>query len=988
MISRQVHLFLTGCVLLILLLGCGRTQHDDAFVRLQKDIFSGHISDREEIIDRVLSLFRAIPVPDSLAQQLSHSARKAAVRIHGERPRQETGHQKGSDFERAENRLSALLKKYVATIAISDSNRARNLLKSARHILENYPQRPGKEYWQAVFSDMALQDSSKAKHWMQAWQAQLLTRRYARRPAGKLYAALGLQHIEHVADPRLRAVLYQRIQLVLYKQMNLNELARHLGEHALELARAADDQLRINSIQYDIAASLLYTGEASGAVSLFTETQSRAERYPYLKSMNFFTRTGRLAYLTALIDAGDYRTARQLLQRLDYEHLSARNKINFHNSAARLFRSEGKYAQAVKEYSEGLALAELEHDASNTFTLLHNLGALYQSLREYDKAALYYQRADSLIRARMPHDNQKQVTLATSLLEFYSATDNRDAFESTVERTRALVERIDSPLERAMVERSLGQFYLKSRRYGDAVAYLTSAAQTLQASGMARRKLPVDLDLARALFFQQQYSEALATVTAARQLASRIRDHERYIDALGLAAEIHAARGEYSLAITLSDSLIGEVRNLGNRISSAHLRTMLRERIYRYLKKAVLYEASAGNRDRAWEKLAFAKSGMLADRELLTAKNGLAAADRIGQSLPAAGDLVIDYLLVADTLFAFYADPSGRGMLRHEVEQDTLLHAVQQFRNMLARPPANANDLSSTDLEKLMNTGFFIYRHLFSWPELEAKTLKARRTYIIPDEGLHDLAFAALPVDTLTEPRFLVHNTAVSIVMAYDQKQADQKFFEQPRILVSADYEFRGAREFVRELKKTFPHVTEIRITRDGDPVAQLQAELRKNYSVYIFLNHGQADQQFPENSYIDVACRTEDTGKQKKVRLRAAELENLSWSKTDLVYLIGCETAAGKTYNASGIFGLQKLFLLNGAQTVIGNLWQVDAAQAIPQATALLQRLARGGIPEVSLRHVQLETIDELSANPYFGFPYPYFWGSQIIARNNRYRH
>ncbi len=968
------------CSLLSTFAACTSSQNDDPFVQLQKDIFSGKIQ-RDVAVQHTLELFRAIDVPDSLHQDLRQRVQTLAGRIAGASDHRSSGHPRNeSPFESAENRLTALLRKTVASIALQDTAHALNLIEQAKQTIASHPSTKARTYWQETFSAFSAGDSLLAHHWLATFSAQRLIRRHARSPIGRQYAALGLQHYEHVRDPRLQAMLYQRIQTLLYKLYNLNELANNLGHLALEIAREADDQLRINSVQYDLATSLQYTGQVAEAVALFSETQSRAARYPNLTSMRFFFGTGRLALLAALIDAGDYQQATALLQKLDYSHLSVREKINFHNSAARLYRSEGDYPQAVKAYSTGLKLAKNADDVSNTFAILHNLGALYQSLREYDKARAYYSQADSLLQLRASRDHQKQVTLATSLLEFYSTINDQKAFNKIVARTQELVDRIDAPLERAMVQRSLGQFYLKSKRFQQAISYLTEALEALDAGGMARCKLPVQLDLARALTQTGELNQALSLTEQARNLAQLLPDTERYIDALGLAAEIHAQLGNIRTANDLSDILIQESATLGNRISSSHLRTLYREKIYPYLKQAVLYEVAAGAEKKAREKLRFAKSGFWDGAIMLAGKSSSAADNDVVERKPAPGHLVIDYLLAADTLYAFYADRAGTGILRREIDRALLQQQISTFQQLLAHPPAAAGSQDAASGE-LMQTGYAIYRSIFPWPELEARLLKARKTFILPDESLHDLAFAALPIDSAATPRFLVHNTAVSVISTYDPHQAAEPVIRNARILVSADYDFRGAREFVRELKKLYPEVTELRIPAEGDAREHLRRQLSQNHTVYIFLNHGQADRHFPENSFIDVACLVGDSGRQKKVRLRADALEEMNWENADLVYLIGCETAGGKTYQASGIFGLQKLFLLRGARTVIGNLWQVDAAQAIPQARALLDRLASGERLIDGLRTVQLEAIEELQENPYFGFPHPYFWGSQVLA-------
>lgn len=105
---------------------------------------------------------------------------------------------------------------------------------------------------------------------------------------------------------------------------------------------------------------------------------------------------------------------------------------------------------------------------------------------------------------------------------------------------------------------------------------------------------------------------------------------------------------------------------------------------------------------------------------------------------------------------------------------------------------------------------------------------------------------------------------------------------------------------------------------------------------------------------------------------LTAYEVKNLNFDNTDLVVLSACETGSGDIKNGEGVYGLQRSFLLSGANNILMSLWKVDD-QATQELMVLFYRkfLAHENKAD-ALRYAQSELIKK--------YPDPYFWGSFVL--------
>jgi tetratricopeptide (TPR) repeat protein len=377
--------------------------------------------------------------------------------------------------------------------------------------------------------------------------------------------------------------------------------------------------------------------------------------------------------------------------------------------------------------------------------------------------------------------------------------------------------------------------------------------------------------------------------------------------ALVSRAEAHLALRDPAAAVAALDSAAALVDGLTAKLADASDRAMVLEKGRRVYDQLVMLHVRAG---RSSEALAALERGR--------GTFGTASTTGVPRAVSApAGEVVLDYALIGDTLLTFAVRGHRVWMVEDTVDRGALLGAAGRAVSALElRAP----------LDSILPPLAVLHRHLIA--PVAARVPSGTPLIVIADDELGDVPFAALW--DAARGRYLVqdHPLRFAASLADAQRRAPPRADPAASAVFVVDPAFDAAEhpglqrlpqtaDAVRQLGHRYPGA---RVLSDGDAGADSVGAALRSAGLFHFAGHAVFDPDRPAASFLVLA-----PGRGAAGRLTAADLERLDLRRVRLVVLSACQTQRSATGRAGGFAGLSGAILAAGAAGVVGSLWRVN---------------------------------------------------------------
>ena len=313
--------------------------------------------------------------------------------------------------------------------------------------------------------------------------------------------------------------------------------------------------------------------------------------------------------------------------------------------------------------------------------------------------------------------------------------------------------------------------------------------------------------------------------------------------------------------------------------------------------------------------------------------------EKVAQGTP----ILLKYVQVDEGLYVWILDSHPPRFLPLSAESASLTELSLRFRNAPA--------LSEAAILQLLDRSYdLLIRPIAAYLPADAPLV------IVPDKTLSSLPFSGFHDQKVQ--RFLIQDHAITLAPSatfYCQATSvpSWSWDERTDILLvhpAAAPQLPGGVQEIAALRKLYPKakvLTGSEVRRDT-VLREIDQHRALHYAGHVAVNE------------MDPALSRLQLSNDGRSDLLAGDLLGRSFSKLDTVILAACRSVAFPSGAPQSTLGFAEPFLVGGASTVVGTLWDVEDDAAYPLLLKFHLALRRGNMPTGALREAQMSMLRE----------------------------
>lgn len=812
-----------------------------------------------------------------------------------------------------------------------------------------------------------------------------------------------------IGDDKREVENLLNIQYFLYHE-GYHEQALHLGMKIIDKLRQIGYRYREGWALYNNANILLELGEYRKALNNLEAGLEIAKQLDYQKC--------EMKILERMMIAHRRLGGISKIQHVKVEILKLYRKMGKPDDEVRFLISNGlsnktigNYSEAEENFKQAYALAREIKDPNEAIALL-NLGELSRILGVYENALQYNFQAlelncasenyyDIALTQKEIGDVYKDQGYYTEALNYYN-----QAIKTIEKGTRLLT---PQTLE-SEIWLSIGDLHRKNNYWQQAQDAYLKALSTFTKNGYQEGMVHALTRLGNVSQENKNFEQSLRYLDDAVAIASTLKDPLLLSNAYYSLGLVHNSDGKFDSAEEEFRKAIELVEMTREKIQGDEKINYF-STIHDFYEDMILLQC-----DRANNEIAFNYSERSRSRAFLDLFQGetttiLSSMSNNGNLQPTLQELqntldestqLVEYKVTKNKILIFVIDQHQLKVFEIQISRDELEKLIAELRTTIG---ADADSLFKASVRKnsmeiynrFLQLSALLYSYLIE--PIKNSIEPAEVLYIIPDDILYYLPFAALISNHKNNKRFLVQDYALAYapsaaVLNHCLKRKKSKIPpKQMKILIVGDpiKNLPAAEKEARKISNLYVH-SKLLI---GDEISEkiVVNSLSEGFNIIHFATHAIINENSPLFSHLvlegqpDSAKESAENDSSTDTKnydglLMTHEVFNLNLSNVSLVNLSACKTAGGRLFRGEGVVGMTRAFVKAGASSMITSLWKIDDNYTEKIMTAFYEQWNNNGISKAhSLKEAQNKVIREMASDNQIKYPHPYAWAAFILT-------